>query len=162
MLGGVMFNNLSQDEIVRRFIDSQEKTINFFMNTSKPVISIDYSIYRYYESDLKGYPKLERRGMNGEVEDIILAKEQGSLDLYKRAFEIGTEEKLKILGKLYGYPESAIGYFVNENVQGDRHVVNYYGLSFVCSRRGLDKVKEELEEMYGLEFESEHVSIQDF
>ena len=162
MLGGVMFNNLSQDEIVRRFIDSQEKSINFFINTSKPVIDIDYSIYRYYESDLKDYPKLERRGMNGEVEDIILAKEQGSLDLYKRAFEIGTEEKLKILGKLYGYPESAVDYFVNENVQGERYLVNYYGLSFVSSRKGLDKVKEELKEMYGLEFESEHVSIQDF
>lgn len=137
-------------------LDSYEKqeveAIDFFLNTSKPVVNVDFNVFKKYEHVFEDFPfKYMNKNNNLNIcNNVTIAKTEELLHTYILANKSKTNYKFKKLGELFGYPETAILYFLADNTKGDRYSINYYGLKFVCKMSDIKRVESELISMYGL------------
>lgn len=123
--------------------------VEFFLNTPKPLVSVEYSYYKRFEELIKGYQVHIEKDQSGRNRRAVVSKDKDSLEKYLQAVDTYGENRFKMFGELYGYPETAIANYIKGNIPGKRYHVKYYGLGFVCRREDLGKVESELVEMYG-------------
>lgn len=127
--------------------------LEFFLNTQKKVVEVYGRYVEQHKEFFEEYPKHFGKGSKKYPKDV-LAKDEESLTQFLEASKLPDKERFKKYGELFGYPPTAIDFFVNRGIEGqDKYKIKYYGLNFVCGRsdKELDKVKQELKEMYGLE-----------
>lgn len=136
--------------------------LEFFLNTQKRIVEV-YEMYTEQHKELLGeYPKHIGKGSK-KYPKIVLAKDEESLTQFLEANKLPAKEKFKKLGELFGYPPTAIDFFVNSRTEeSERYKITYYGLNFVCARcdSELHRVKQELKEMYGLELNQENFHVE--
>ncbi len=128
------------------------EALEFFLNTPKPVVSVDFSIYNKYKQIFEEYPfkYLNQYNDSKIYKSVTIAKNEEFLQTFIEANNTKTNYKFKLLGELFGYPETAVLYFLNDNTKGERYVINYYGLKFICKITDIKQVESELLSMYGL------------
>lgn len=136
--------------------------LEFFLNTQKRIVEV-YEMYTQQHKELiVEYPKYFNN-VNEKYPKVVLAKDEESLTQFLEASNLPAKEKFKKLGEMFGYPPTAIDFFVNRrSEESERYKIKYYGLNFVCARcdSELYKVKQELKEMYGLELNQENFHVE--
>ena len=124
--------------------------VDFFLSTSKQMLIIDDDELTSY---LNKHPELNRY-------PSIIAEKWGATCFFKRkeTSERVNIEKLSFTerGLLLGYPMSAVQFFVYMNTKTlseynslNRVIVEFDGLSFVCTKDLIPQVEKELFIMYG-------------
>lgn len=137
-------------------------TLEFFLNTPKKVASVVGVYAEQYKDYIKDYPLYVVNPEKGKFSSVVIAKDEESLEQFKRAKELTGSERFRQYGKLFGYPPTAIDYFVDaKKDRTSKFKVTYYGLGFVCERdeAGLAKVEKELVEMYGFPLDPKYYSV---
>lgn len=136
--------------------------LEFFLNTQKKVVEVYERYVEQHKELFEEYPKYFGKGSK-KYPKVIIAKDEESLTEFLEVSKLPDKERFKKYGELFGYPPTAIDFFVNRRIEGqDRYKIVYYGLKFVCERcdKELDKVKQELKEMYGLELNQENFHVE--
>lgn len=131
--------------------------LEFFLNTSKPIVHVNINIYNRYKSFFSEFliTHLSEGDEPNIDNSVVIAKNEKSL---KRFFEarnsVNDDYRFKEFGELFGYPNIAILYFLTADIYGEKYIVNYYGLMFVCKVTEIEQVEVELINMYGLSLTS--------
>ena len=137
--------------------------LEFFLNTQKKVVVVYGRYVEQHKELFEEYPKHFGKGSK-KYPKVVIAKDEESLTLFLEASKLPEKEMFKNYGELFGYPPTAIDFFVNRRIVGqDRYKIVYYGLKFVCEKSDeeLDKVKQELKEMYGLELNQDNFHVEE-
>lgn len=137
--------------------------LEFFLNTQKKVVEVYGRFVEQHKELFEEYPKHFGKGSK-KYPKVVIAKDEESLTLFLEASKLPEKEMFKNYGELFGYPPTAIDFFVNRRIVGqDRYKIVYYGLKFVCEMcdKELDKVKQELKEMYGLELNQDNFHVEE-
>lgn len=137
--------------------------LEFFLNTQKKVVDVYGRYVEQHKELFEEYPKHFGKGSK-KYPKVVIAKDEESLTQFLEAGKLPEKEMFKNYGELFGYPPTAIDFFVNRRIEGqDRYKIVYYGLKFVCEKcdEELDKVKQELKEMYGLELNQDNFHVEE-
>lgn len=137
-------------------------TLEFFLNTPKKVASVVGVYAEQYKEYIKDYPMYVVNPEKGKFSSVVIAKDEESLEEYKKAMGMSGDERFRRYGELYGFPPTAIDFFVDKtNDRISKFKVTYYGLGFVCARdeEELAKVEKELLEMYGLTLHPKYYNV---
>ena len=166
--------NIKLKEVEKEFyrLVSKDKSImgiqeigvlEFFLNTQKKVVEVYGRFVEQHKELFEEYPKHFGKGSK-KYPKVVIAKDEESLTQFSEASKLPEKEMFKNYGELFGYPPTAIDFFVNRRIVGqDRYKIVYYGLKFVCEMcdKELDKVKQELKEMYGLELNQDNFHVEE-
>lgn len=118
--------------------------LEFFLNTDKPVVSVDDVVFESAKHLLEDYPTWKCRETS-----TIIAKDMPTLRLYKEAYSyLEGEARWFTLGHLYGFPPRAIYDFIEGIAPEDKTEINYFGLIFVCHEKNYIEVSKQLRTMY--------------
>lgn len=139
--------------------------VNFFINHKKPAISasvdkVDSRLWEYpflyiYRSSHNYYRKDENDCKSCRLVGYEFFQTEEDRDI---ALALGHGMSKYERGIMYGYPPTAIEFFLLQQKMAttkaynslDRIIIDYYGLSFVCSKMNFGQVCQELYEMYRL------------